>query len=120
MRAHAGAHDGRADRLGDVIDGARVKTVRLVLHVAQGGDENDGNGRRGRHGLQLAAHFIARHGGHHDVEQDQFDGIVLRQFQRLLAILGVQQAVIVLQDLAQHLQIRRFVVDQQQDRFVFV
>jgi hypothetical protein len=37
---HAGHHDGRVDRLGDVVDGAHVQAGLLVVGRAHGGEED--------------------------------------------------------------------------------
>jgi len=52
-------------------------------------------------GLQDPANVVARHLGHHHVKQDQVGFFVDCQFDGARAILGKQQPVLVLQDLAQ-------------------
>ena len=112
--AHAGLDDGRADRLGDVVHRADLEAPRLVGHIGQRGDEDHRDGAGGLLGLESLADFEAGHAGHHHIQQDQVRTLAVGQFQRLLAILGEQQAVVVLQDVAQHLEVGSFVVHQQQ------
>jgi hypothetical protein len=114
--AHARAHHRRADRLGDVVDRAGLEAFHLVGRLGQGGHENHRHRRRGRMGFQRRAYFVTGHPRHHHVQQDQVGLLLARQFECARAILGKQQAVVVLQDLAQQLQVARFIVDGQDQR----
>ena len=67
-------HDGRADRLGDVVHSAKFEAQALVVGFGPGGQEHDGNVARVRVGLQPATDLIAVHLRHHDIEQDQVGG----------------------------------------------
>ena len=118
VRAHARAHDRRADGLGDVVDGARFEALDFVVAVVQRGDEDDGHGGQQRIGLQRGADFITAHAGHHHVEQDQVGAFLARQFERARAVLGKAQAVMVLQDLAQQLQVAGLVVHREDQRLI--
>ena len=114
LRLDTGQHDGRRNRLGDVVDGAQGQAQLLVGHFAHGGHKNHGYGGRGGIGLQRAAHVVATHARHHDVEQDQI-GLVAAggDFQGALAIDGDLGPVIVFQHCAQQVDIVWRVVDYQ-------
>ena len=53
----------------DVIHRADLKSVLLVLRVDLGGEKDHRNVARHRVCLQSAAHLVAVHARHHDVEQ---------------------------------------------------
>ena len=114
LRLDARQHDGRGNRLGDVIDGAQRQAQLLVRHFAHGRDKNHGNAGRGGTGLQRAADVVAAHARHHDVEQDQV-GLVAAggDLQGALAIDGDLGAVLVFQHGAQQVDIVRRIVDHQ-------
>ncbi|MNS60766.1 hypothetical protein D3C72_937770 [compost metagenome] len=114
LRPDARQHDGRRDRLGDVVDGAQGQAQLLVRHFAHGRDENHGDAGRGGIGLQRAAHVVAAHARHHDIEQDQV-GLVAAggDLQGALAIDGDLGAVLAFQHRAQQVDIVRRVIHHQ-------
>ncbi len=71
VRAHTGAHDGGVDRLHDVVDGARLEALGLILGLLQAGHEDDRDPLRGFVGLETAAHLEPVHAGHPDIQEHQ-------------------------------------------------
>ena len=98
---HPRQDDGRADRLGDVVHRAQFQALLLVLDLGHGGQEDDRDVTRLRVGLELLADLVAVHAGHHDVEQDQVGrGVGPDDLQRLLAVVGDLDPVVVLEQVA--------------------
>ena len=116
--AHAGFDDGRADRLGDVIDRTGFQATLLVLDAAHGGDENDRNAPAVGVRLEAPADFQAAQAGHHDVEQDEVGRLVgIDDLERLLARRGDADSIVVTQHFAEQIDVFRAVVDDQDALF---
>jgi len=106
LRAHPCQHDGRADRLDDVIGGADIEPVLFGLHVAERGDENHRNVLRAGVRAQSFHDFVAVHLRHHHVEQDQVgDRFGDGQPQRGGARVGDADVVMRRQQLTEHRQV---------------
>jgi len=120
LGADAGTKDGRADRLGDVIDCAKVEANFLVFIGGHGGDENHRDVAGFGNLAQLLQRLVAVHAGHHDIEQDQV-GAWRRgcHGQRPLARVGDTDVIVVLEQAANHGQIVAIVIDDQ-DGVLFV
>jgi len=90
-----------------------VKAPCLVFGIGHRGqkDHRDVSGAGG--GLELAAHLVAVHIRHHDVQKDQVRTGLADNLQRALPVLGDQQLVAKpSQGFTQHLQVGGVVVDQ--------
>ena len=118
MRPHARPDDGRADRLGDVIDRPDFQTALFILNTGHRCDENDRNPAPIRVGFEAAADFQTTETRHHDVEQDQIGRIVrIDNLQRLLARGGNPDVVVGGEDFGQQINVVRDVVDNQNALF---
>jgi hypothetical protein len=93
VHVHARQHFLGLDRLGDVVDAARLQRRHQVLGFGQPGHEDDGNVRRGGVGLQAARHLEAVDARHHRVEQHDVGQRLRGALQRLLAAGGHQHRV---------------------------
>ena len=103
--------DGRADWLGDVIDGAKFESALFVLSGTHCGDENDRDAAAVRICLEATTNFQATQAGHHDVEQDEIGrGVRIGDFQRLFAARGDPHAVVAAQQFGQEVDIFRSVI----------
>ena len=67
---HAREHDCRNDWFGDVVHGAQLKALQLILLVAAGREKDDRDLCRTRRVLEFLQHPVAVHAGHHDIKQD--------------------------------------------------
>lgn len=112
--ADACAHHGRAHGFDDVVHATGFEALGLVAHVGQGRDEDHRDAAGLGPGLELAANVVAVELRHHDVQQDQVRGLLPCQLQRPGAVGGKLQAVVIAQDLPQHVQVGGLIVDQQQ------
>ncbi len=114
MILHTRHDDGRADRLGDVIDGTEFQPFSFILFFRPGGQEDHRDVRRQGIVLELLADLVAVHAGHHDVEQNQVGWCTRHSdIQCLLATCGNLYLIIALQQVAHQDQIIRCVVDHQ-------
>ena len=87
-----------AERLGDEIIGAELKTHDLVDLLGFGADENDRQG--GRLPADLTADVVAAQFGHHDIEADEIGRFAAEDFERLVArARGLSLVAFALQDL---------------------
>ena len=119
MGANAREDDGRTDRFGDVVYRPKTEALRLVLDLGFGGDEDYRNAPRPFISLELAADFITVHFRHHDVQKNQGGcWITLRDLERLGAVQGDLDLIMLAQDPCQHVNILRSVIDDQNDRVV--
>jgi hypothetical protein len=117
LGAHPGEHDGRLERLGDVVDGAQSEAPLLVARGIHGGDEDHGNVAGKRIDAQVLEHLEAIHARHHDVEQDQVgSGLAGGDLQGARAGVGSQDAASRLQQFAKNGQVLRVVVDNEDGR----
>ncbi len=88
--AGAGEEFGLFDGLGEVIMAADLESADLVLHFKFGGEEKDGDVAGVLVGLEAAADFEAVHLGHHDVQNDDIDGLFGEEFEGGAAGVGGQ------------------------------
>ena len=100
-------------RLGDKVDGAEGKALRLRSMV--GGNDDDGDLRNGGVLLFYAQKLNAIHTRHHQIQQHHGKrlGMAAHHLQRLQAVAGIEQLVIFLQYMAQQLTIDPFVFGNQ-------
>ena len=107
----------RTYRLGDVVGRTQRQSVFFVGIGAHGGDKDHRQVLGQRIGAQPGQHLKAVQVRHHDVEQYQI-GLRLQrcQFQRTRAGVGRTHRIAVLQQLSQHGQVLRAVIDNQQCR----
>jgi len=120
LELRAGSRDQHRelDRFGDVVGGALVQSALLVLFAVERSHEyhRDVGGERVL--PQLREHGMAVHPGHHDVEQDQ---VRLRGQRRVAqcdrtGVRGPHVRAFPVQHLGQQGQVRRHVVDHQDQR----
>ena len=120
MRAHPGADLVNVERLADVIGGAQVETLDLLLYSAHHGHKDDRNAVAHRRSLDPATDFVAIHLRHDDVEQDQ---IGRRRSQRQVEGFGPAgrhfDAIVVLKRAEQFMNVGRDIVHHQQGRPTF-
>ena len=114
--AHARQHDGRADRLGQVIHRPEGKTRFFIFNLAHRRDKHHRDVLAHRIGLQGAAHFVAVHLRHHYVKQDQIGGGSRCNLQRPCAIWSQLDSVVCLQQVTHQRQILRRVIHHQNGR----
>jgi len=113
MGANPGPDDGGTDRLGDVVHCPGLKTGRFIADLAERGDENDRHGLGGRFFLEAPARLQAGQSGHHDIEQDEVGQLIGSELQGFFAVASEEQAIVLVQNLAQDLQVGRFIVDDE-------
>src|SRR6266404_2165962 len=82
-------NDVLVERLHDVFVGAGMKCARDVGDIVLGGAEHDLGRIAAGHAAQIAEEFIPVHDRHVPVEQDGVGQSALADFQRLLAVLGL-------------------------------
>src|SRR5690606_29200387 len=75
-RIDAGNQFAGGKRLGDVIIGAGVEALDLVVLFALGGEHDDGNFAGGFVALEAAGQFDAAGAGQHPVQQNQVGAII--------------------------------------------
>jgi hypothetical protein len=117
---HPRAHDGRRERLGDVVDRARRQALGLVAFGVGAGHEQHDGVAGGLVHFEPAARFIAVQAGHHHVEQDDVGPVALRLFQRGQAVAGEHDLSEIGQQVLEHPDIFQHVVDDQDDGRVTV
>jgi hypothetical protein len=116
--AHPRLDDGRADRFGDVVDGAGLQAALFVFGAAHRGDEDDRDASPIRIGFETPADFQTADPRHHDVEQDQVGRFVgIDDLQRLFAGGGHPDPVFVAKHFREQVDVFRIVVDNQDALF---
>ena len=114
LGVYARQDNGRIEWLGNVIHRAEFQTEFFVFRGSHGRDENDGDVLGVRVFSQAPKDFVPVHFGHHDIKQDQ---VRLRlgggDAQGIFAGVGCAHAIVRLEQLAQHGQVLRGVVDDQ-------
>ena len=114
MRIDARDHLFRLDGLRDEIHRARFEPANAVLRVVERGHEDHGSVAGLRIGFEAAACLIAVDARHDDIEQDDQGSGARCDPQRLLTTAGDEQAVVRTGErFAQDVQIRGFVIDQE-------
>jgi hypothetical protein len=83
-RADAGEQLLERERLGQVVVRAGVEGAHLVRQIVARGEHEHGQARPP--GTDARQHFVAVHPAQRDVEQDELDGFVLRNHDRVLAV----------------------------------
>ena len=118
VEVHADARQqlARDDRLGDIVDAARLQALDDVLGVGQAGHEDDRHVRQRAVLLEAAAGLEAVGARHHRVHQDHVGRHLLDDRERMLAFAGDQHGHAGLLDgVGQHAQRVRRVVDHEDD-----
>jgi hypothetical protein len=87
-RAEAGFQQNRIERLEQIIDGAELDTTRHAVQLGQGRNHDHGKIAQPRLILEPGEHLEPIDLRHHDVEQDEVEGVRLEPGDRLLAIAG--------------------------------
>ena len=111
---HARCELDRFERLGDVVDPADFEALAQIFVSVPRGDEDHGDVRCLRLGLEAAAGLPAVHAGHHHVEQDQVRLLGPRKGDRALA--GARDLCLAADRLEaprQELHVRDLVVDDE-------
>ena len=88
MRFHPRQQFVRAERLGDIVDGAELEAAHDVRRLGLGRQEDDRNFTPRGRSLDALACFKAVHLRHHDVEEDQIGPNALQRLERLPAVDG--------------------------------
>ena len=81
-RADPGTHLICPERLDDVVIRAQLQATHLIYFAVTGGDQDD---RHRRPLAQCAQHLVARHFGHHHVEQDDVGTLSFGDGKRFVA-----------------------------------
>ncbi len=115
FQAHVGIHARQQflgqERLGHVIDHARVERPQQHVAILRGGDKHHRRHRR-RQGLQCLEYIEPVHAGHDHVEQDQVRRGFAITRQCFIAIAGPDNLVALpFQQAGNHAQVDRLVVD---------
>ena len=114
VRVDARDHFVALKRLGHEVDRAHLESAHLVLGFVQRRQEDHGSLAGGRVLLQAPARLVAVDAWHHDVEHDQQWLDPARDLDRALAAARHEQPVAsTVERMAQDVEIRRVVVDQQ-------
>ena len=96
-------HDGRLDRLGDVVHGPQFEPVFFVLSAVHSGDEDHRDVVGRRVGAQLPQDLVAIHARHHHVKQDEVGARVgVGGAQGAFARVGCPHVVVRPEQFAQH------------------
>ena len=119
MVLDARADDGLREGLVDVIDAANLEAPGFVLDFGAASEKDDGDVARYGIELEAEADFEAVHFGHEDVEEDEVgDGVGVDEVEGLRAVGGNADAVMILEDRVDDLNVFGRVIDQQ-DNFLF-
>ena len=78
---------------GQVIFCAQLDAAHKAIGLIDRRDDDDGDVAQAAVRFHAAQHFVAIHVGHHDVEQDQFDGLGVEQFECVQAVERGRDAV---------------------------
>ena len=114
VRVDARDHFVALKRLGHEVDRAHLESAHLVLRLVQRRQEDHGSLAGGRVLLQAPARLVAVDAWHHDVEHDQQWLDPARDLDRTLAAARHEQPVAsTVERMAQDVEIRRVVVNQQ-------
>ena len=117
QRSHARHQRGLLERLGQIVVTAGLETIDDVARVGLGRDQDDGHETKRCVLLELLEHRDAVELRHHDVEQDEIGLELARAHQRILAVDRRDDLVALrVEPDAQHFQIGRIVVDDQDSR----
>lgn len=117
MRRDSRLHDGRVERLGNVIDGPQGKPFFLVLGVVDRGNNDDRN-TPGRAGFfQLFQDDKTGHVRENDVQQNQVGSAFVRDLERPFARFGDEYRIVLLEDMVQNVDVRSDVFDNQDTGF---
>ena len=115
----AGAEEHGVEGFDEVFVGAEFDAAGGAFDFVEGGDHDDGDARQGRHGADVAKDIDAGHAGHHDVEENEFDGLGLtaaglEDGEGLGAAFSAESVVAVVAELAdQHVAVGGVVVDDE-------
>ena len=111
---HARQHDGRLERLGQVVDGTQHEAMLFVVGTAHRRGDDHRDVPRLIVEAQLLEHFEAAHARHHDVQQDEIRQRCLpRQLQRARPRIRSADLVAIAQQLAEQRQVLGVVVDDE-------
>ena len=111
--ADAGAEFGGFERFGEVIHGAEFEAAQFVGGAVPGGEDEDGQGSRGRLIPELAQDFEAVHVGQAQVQKHEIVGFGAGEVEGFLGIAGVVKGDVVLkQQCIKHFVHLRVVFDQ--------
>jgi hypothetical protein len=88
VESDPGHHLFWLERLGDIVDRPCVKPFHLLALIFQDADEDNGNGTRPFIRFEPAAHFVAVHARHLDIQQDEVREDRPDKPQRQLAVGG--------------------------------
>ena len=114
LGAHPRQHHRGLDGFGDVVEGPQLEPALLVAGIGQRGDEHHRDVAGDGVVSELCQHRIAVHAGHHHVEQDQVGpGLGQHGLQRVRARVGGAHLVGRAQQPAEHGEVHRLIVDDQ-------
>ena len=120
VQVHVGGHPCldflQMERLGDIVVAAGLEGPDLVGHVFQRTDENHRDIAQPQVGAQAPAGLEPIHAGHHHVEQDQVGRTAAGKLQAFGTAGGKADFVVVGQGGAEHFDVVRMVVDDQDTR----
>ena len=117
VRVDPGHHLLGLERLRDEVHRPRLEPAHLLARLGQCREEDDG--RAGRLGVRLqpATGLVPVDAGHDDVEEDERRARAVRDLQRVLAARRDEQPVAAaVEGLAQQVEVRGLVVDEQDAR----
>src|SRR5664279_2657774 len=113
-RANACSKESRVERLGKVVIGSSLDATDGRIEFAQRRDHDDGNLLKSRIALKRRENVIAADSRHHQIEQDEIEGLFLDHSKGDGAILGLKHSMsLTLQPTGQKVSVRRIVVHHQ-------
>ena len=110
---HAQQHLGHVYRFDHVIVGTGVESGLFVLNGILRGDHQHRD--IVSRAAQLAGQLVAVHIRHHDIGDQQMDGLLQKHIQRLLAVFGLQHTVACLRQMQRHQLAKVLVVVRDQN-----
>ena len=114
--ARTGAHDGRLERLGPIIDRAQFQAPQLIPGFRHAGQEHDGDIAEARVRLQPLQNLVTVHVRHEDIQDNQIGPLPFRQLKRLRAVFRRYDTVAMSEGVLKQAPHHRVVV-RNQDRF---
>ncbi len=113
--ADAGEQLCGTERFGEIISSAQFEALDDVVDLGFCGDEQDGDVTGMRLGFENPADFVAVHTRHHDIEEDEVDGMgFVAELERLFATGCDFEIVVGFEQAEEHIDIFGGVIDQQQ------
>jgi hypothetical protein len=88
-RSYACPQQGRIERLGEIVIGAGLDAADDRVELTQCRNHYGGNIAVARIALEAREDIIAADAGHHQIEQDEIDGLRFDQGERANAVLGL-------------------------------